>query len=93
MWGALSDGRTGLSFKIAAGPRQRSQSRIRISSQSRSYVISSKEYINIQFVTDRKQYVSAAKSNRLTQLRKESLLSCENRTKHTDVLCGQNAEF
>jgi hypothetical protein len=29
MWGALSDERTGLSFIIAAGPRQRSHSRIR----------------------------------------------------------------
>jgi hypothetical protein len=30
MWGALSDERTGLSFTIAAGPRQLSQSRVRI---------------------------------------------------------------
>jgi hypothetical protein len=30
MWGALSDERTGLSFKIAAGPRQRSHSRVRV---------------------------------------------------------------
>jgi hypothetical protein len=31
MWGALSDERTGLSFTIAAGPRQRSHSRFRVS--------------------------------------------------------------
>jgi hypothetical protein len=30
MWGALSDERTGLSFTIAAGSRQRSHSRVRI---------------------------------------------------------------
>jgi hypothetical protein len=30
MWGALSDERTGLPFKIAAGPRQRSHSRVRV---------------------------------------------------------------
>jgi hypothetical protein len=30
MWGALSDERTGLSFTTAAGPRQRSHSRVRI---------------------------------------------------------------
>jgi hypothetical protein len=30
MWGALSDERTDLSFTIAAGPRQRSHSRVRI---------------------------------------------------------------
>jgi hypothetical protein len=30
MWGALSDERTGLSFTIAAGPRQRSHSRVRV---------------------------------------------------------------
>jgi hypothetical protein len=28
MWGALSDESTGLSFTIAAGPRQRSHSRV-----------------------------------------------------------------
>jgi hypothetical protein len=30
MWSALSDERTGLPFTIAAGPRQRSHSRIRV---------------------------------------------------------------
>jgi hypothetical protein len=30
MWGALSDERTGLSFTIAAGPRQRSHLRVRV---------------------------------------------------------------
>jgi hypothetical protein len=30
MWGALSDERTGLSFTIAAGPRQRSHSQARV---------------------------------------------------------------
>jgi hypothetical protein len=30
MWGALSDERTGLLFTIAAGPRQRSHSRVRV---------------------------------------------------------------
>jgi hypothetical protein len=37
MWGALSDERTGLSFKIAAGPRQRSHSRVRVQWDSRPY--------------------------------------------------------
>jgi hypothetical protein len=31
MWGTLSDERTGLSFTISAGPRQRSHSRVRVS--------------------------------------------------------------
>jgi hypothetical protein len=35
--GPLSDERTGLSFKFAAGPRQRSHSRVRIPSDSRPY--------------------------------------------------------
>jgi hypothetical protein len=35
MWSALSDERTGLSFTIAAGPRQRSRSRVRVPSDSR----------------------------------------------------------
>jgi hypothetical protein len=37
MWGALSNERTGLSFTIAAGPRQRSHSRVRIPWDSRPY--------------------------------------------------------
>jgi hypothetical protein len=35
MWGALSDERTGLSFTIAAGPQQRSHSRVRVPWESR----------------------------------------------------------
>jgi hypothetical protein len=37
MWGALSDGRTGLSFTIAAGPCQRSHSLVRAPLDSRPY--------------------------------------------------------
>jgi hypothetical protein len=37
MWGALSDERTGLSFTIAAGPHQRSHSRVRVPWDSRPY--------------------------------------------------------
>jgi hypothetical protein len=37
MWGALSDERTGLSFTIGAGPRQRSHSRDRVLWNSRPY--------------------------------------------------------
>jgi hypothetical protein len=37
MWGALSDERTGLSFKIAAGPGQCSHYRVRASWDSRPY--------------------------------------------------------
>jgi hypothetical protein len=40
MWGALSDERTGLSFTIAAGPRQRSRSRVRVSWDSRPILLS-----------------------------------------------------
>jgi hypothetical protein len=35
MWGALSDERTGLSFTIAAGPCQRSHSRVQVPWDSR----------------------------------------------------------
>jgi hypothetical protein len=35
MWAALSDGRTGLTFTIAAGPRQRSHSGVRVPWDSR----------------------------------------------------------
>jgi hypothetical protein len=37
MWGALSDERTGVSFTIAAGSRQRSHSRVRVRWDSRPY--------------------------------------------------------
>jgi hypothetical protein len=37
MWGALSDERTGLSFTIAAGPRQHIHSRVRVLWDSRPY--------------------------------------------------------
>jgi hypothetical protein len=37
MWGALSDERTGLSFAVAASPRQRSHSRVRVPWQSWPY--------------------------------------------------------
>jgi hypothetical protein len=37
MWGALSDERTGLSFTIAAGPRQSSRSLVRIPRDSLPY--------------------------------------------------------
>jgi hypothetical protein len=37
VWGVLSDKRTGLSFALAAGPRQRSQSRVRVPWDSRPY--------------------------------------------------------
>jgi hypothetical protein len=37
MWATLSDERTGLSFTIAAGPSQRSHSRVRVPWDSRPY--------------------------------------------------------
>jgi hypothetical protein len=37
MWGALSDKRTGLSFTIAAGPRERSHSQVRVPWALRPY--------------------------------------------------------
>jgi hypothetical protein len=37
MWGALSDETTGLSFTIAASPRQRSHSRVQVPWDSRPY--------------------------------------------------------
>jgi hypothetical protein len=37
MWGAFSDERTVLSFTVAVGPRQRSQSRVRVPWDSQPY--------------------------------------------------------
>jgi hypothetical protein len=41
MWGALSDERTGLSFTFAAGPCQRTHSRVRVPWDSRTYFTAS----------------------------------------------------
>jgi hypothetical protein len=41
LWGALSDGRTGLCFVYAAGPRQRSLPRVRVPWISRPYFTAS----------------------------------------------------
>jgi hypothetical protein len=38
-------------------------------------------------------YISATKPNRLLLFRETVAVYCENRTEHTDTLCGQNAEF
>jgi hypothetical protein len=50
-------------------------------------------YIQIQFVPHRKHYVSATEPNRLMLFRETVAVYCENRTGHTNTLCGQNAEF
>jgi hypothetical protein len=39
MWGALSDERTGLSFSIAAGPRQRIHSLVRVPQDSLYHIL------------------------------------------------------
>jgi hypothetical protein len=38
-------------------------------------------------------YVSATKTNRLMLFKESVAVYCENRTEHTDTICGQNAEF
>jgi hypothetical protein len=38
-------------------------------------------------------YVSTTKPSRLMLFRERNAAYCENHTKHTDTLCGQNAEF
>jgi hypothetical protein len=38
-------------------------------------------------------YVSATKTNRLMLFGETVAVYCENHTKHTNTLCGQNAQF
>jgi hypothetical protein len=49
--------------------------------------------IKIQFVLHRKHDFSATKTNWLTLFREAIAVYCENHTKHTNAICGQNAEF
>jgi hypothetical protein len=37
--------------------------------------------------------VSATKTNRIMLFKETIAVYCENHTKHTDTMCGQNAEF
>jgi hypothetical protein len=51
MWGSFSDERPGLSFTIAAGPRQRSHSRVRVPWDSQPYFTVSDSRFPSLFVT------------------------------------------
>jgi hypothetical protein len=48
---------------------------------------------NVEFVPQRKYYVSATRPNRLMLFGEIVAVYCENNTEHTDTLCGQNVEF
>jgi translation initiation factor IF-1 len=50
-------------------------------------------YIRIQFVPDRKHYVSATETNRLMLLGETVAVYCENHGEHINTVCGQNTEF
>jgi hypothetical protein len=109
MWSALSDERTGLSFTIAAGPRQWSHSRVRdwrlpfssppTTCRATTWDVSLKSWNSSKIYKDsvrtsqETHYVTATKSNRLILFRETVAVYCENRTEHTNTLCGQNAKF
>jgi hypothetical protein len=46
--------------------------------------------IKIQFVPHRKHPVSTTEPNRLMLCEETVAVCCENRTEHTDTLCGQS---
>jgi hypothetical protein len=48
---------------------------------------------NVEFVPQRKYYVSATRPNRLMLFGETVAFYCENHTEHTNTLCGQNVEF
>jgi hypothetical protein len=48
---------------------------------------------NVEFVPQRKYYVSATKPNRLMLFGEKITVYFEDHTEHTDTLCGQNVEF
>jgi hypothetical protein len=50
-------------------------------------------YTNSVRASQETHYVSATKPNWLMLFGKTAAVYCENRTDHTDTLCGQNAEF
>jgi hypothetical protein len=50
-------------------------------------------YKNSVHTSQETHHVSTTKSNRLMLFRETVAVYCENHMKHTDILCGQNAEF
>jgi hypothetical protein len=50
-------------------------------------------YTNLVRTSQETHYVSATKPNRLMQFRETDAVYCENQTKHTNTLRGQNAKF
>jgi hypothetical protein len=48
---------------------------------------------NVEFVAQRKYYVSAIRPNRLKLFSETVAVYCENHTEHTDSLCRQNVEI
>jgi hypothetical protein len=48
---------------------------------------------NVEFVPQRKYYVSATRPNRLNLFGETLAVYCENHTEHTDRLCRQNVEI
>jgi hypothetical protein len=50
-------------------------------------------YKNVVRTTQEIYYISATKPNLLMLFRETIAVYCENHMKHTNALCGQNAEF
>jgi hypothetical protein len=84
----------GLSFTIAAGPRRRSHSQVRVPWDSQPYfTVSDIRYKNLVRTSLEKRHVSAAEANLLMLFGETVAVYCENHTKHITTLCGQNAAF
>jgi hypothetical protein len=48
---------------------------------------------SVPITSEEPHYVSGTETNRLMQFRETVAVYCENHMKHTNALCGQNAEF
>jgi hypothetical protein len=79
--------------QIRDSPNLEGQVPVFISSGNRAAVFIYIIYKNSVRISQETHYVTATKPNRLMLFRETVAVYCENRTEHTNTLCGQNAEF
>jgi hypothetical protein len=95
-----SDNEGGASYKTARDRLQRASTSRQFVTSTRQQHDTLREYPHTHTVftdsvrtSEETHYVPATETNRLMLFTETIAVYCENRTEHTDTLCGQNAEF